>query len=89
MSFHYSDAARLASLGNLRDGWHDGDGLAPSPASMAAVKVMLEGVALGGLPLGIYPTDAGGILMEWFGSPYCEVEFGPDGEVVHDEAWRP
>ncbi len=55
---------RLNQVSALADGWHDGDGLAPSAESVAAAnKFLSQRFALCDL-YRIYPTDEGGVLFE-------------------------
>ena len=73
---------RLNQVSALGDGWHDGDGLAPSAEFVAAAnKFLSQRFALCDL-YRIYPTDEGGVLFEieirdWD----LSVEFLRDGKV--------
>ena len=73
---------RLNQVSALGDGWHDGDGLAPSAEFVAAAnKFLSQDFALCDL-YRIYPTDEGGVLFEieirdWD----LSVEFLRDGKV--------
>ena len=59
-------AARLDELREMHDGWLDGDGIAPSHAGLdwlaGAFERFYADTAL--LPR-IYPTEEGGVRMEW------------------------
>ena len=57
--------ARLTDLGNLRDGWHDGEGSAPSAEAIKVAKTFLrQRPSLAGA-LSVFPTLAGGVLLEF------------------------
>ncbi len=57
---------RLDELRQLRDGWLDGNGLAPSTASLDWLSQQFDGRYPGDLPLPFtYPTAEGGIQCEW------------------------
>ena len=71
---------RIARLRELRDGWHDGTGKAPTPRAADAALLLLAttpGIADG---CAIFPTDAGGMLLEFVRSGWdLSVEIHPDG----------
>jgi len=56
---------RLTDLGNLQDGWHDGEGSAPSDEAIKVAKTFLrQRPSLAGA-LAVFPTLAGGVLFEF------------------------
>ena len=58
--------AQLDDLRNLKDGWYDGDGLAPSHEGLDWLEARLSNEYLNLLPLPrIYPTVEGGVQLEW------------------------
>lgn len=58
--------AQLGDLRNLKDGWHDGDGFAPSHKGLDWLEARLSNEYLNLLPLPrIYPTFEGGVQLEW------------------------
>ena len=58
--------ARLDELREIRDGWLDGGGKAPSHAGLDWMSDCFEGHFPGDLPLPhLYPTPEGGIEAEW------------------------
>lgn len=71
---------RLTDLGNLRDGWHDGEGLAPSEDAIEAAKNLLrQRPSLGGC-LSVFPTPTGGVIFEFeVGGWDYSVEIEADG----------
>lgn len=61
-------AGRLAQIGALADGWHDGQGVAPDPHRLSTVRKNLIGCYPANLPLPvIVPTPDGNLLLEWKG----------------------
>ena len=59
-------SARIAELGELRDGWLDGRGLAPTPQSLSWLADLFEEYYPPELPAPyLYPTPEGGIRAEW------------------------
>ena len=59
-------AARCEEIGQLKDGWLEGEGIAPSPDRLQAFVNAWNAAATDRLPLPfIYPTPDGGIQMEW------------------------
>lgn len=72
-------AARLDQMAALQDGWHDGEGLAPTLQALLAARTLLALLASSNAKPnrrpGIAPTDGGGLLLEW-----------DPGDVIH--LWR-
>lgn len=59
-------SAQLDDLRNLKDGWYDGDGLAPSHEGLDWLDARLSNEYPDHLPLPrIYPTFEGGVQLEW------------------------
>jgi hypothetical protein len=59
-------AARCEELAQLKDGWLDGEGKAPTRERLKAFKHAWDAASTESLPLPyIYPTPEGGIQMEW------------------------
>ncbi len=59
-------AARCEELAQLKDGWLDGEGTAPTKAGLAAFSSAWGNAETAALPLPhIYPTPEGGVQMEW------------------------
>lgn len=71
------DEARFEQLATLEDGWLNGVGRAPAPAFVQAVRdaerrIMVEA----GVPAPhVYPTEDGGLQLEW--DAHADVEFSP------------
>ncbi len=58
--------ARCEELAQLKDGWLDGEGKAPSREGLASLQKAWGATSAESLPLPfIYPTPEGGIQMEW------------------------
>ena len=73
---------RLTDLGILNDGWHDGQGSAPSDEAIKAARDLLrQRPSLAGA-LTVFPTLGGGVLLEFevHGWDYS-VEIEADGAV--------
>lgn len=71
---------RLTDLGNIEDGWHDGEGSAPSDEAIKVARTFLrQRPSLAGA-FSVFPTLAGGVLFEFevHGWNYS-VEIGADG----------
>jgi hypothetical protein len=72
---------RLTLLSKLKDGWLDGHGKAPTAEALKSASVL--GPALpGDVYLYVYPTEAGGVSLEWndhHGGH--EIEVQPDGHL--------
>lgn len=75
---------RLAELGRLPQGWLDGEGEAPEPASLRSARAMLmQMVTLGTQRPRVYPTPEGGVQAEWTtGSREISLTFEPGGAVT-------
>lgn len=59
-------AARCEELAQLKDGWLDGEGAAPTKLGLDAFLASWNSADTDALPLPhIYPTPEGGIQMEW------------------------
>lgn len=59
-------ATRCEELAQLKDGWLDGEGIAPSKAGLTAFATAWDNAETAALPLPhIYPTPEGGVQMEW------------------------
>ena len=72
---------RLTELSKLKDGWLDGEGKAPTAKALKAASVL--GPALpSDLKIYVYPTDAGGVQLEW-DDEHGRHEIGvfPDGHL--------
>lgn len=68
--------ARLEELAELKDGWFEGHGLAPSRVSLQWLSKTYEASLPDDLPLPYaYPTPEGGIQLEWnFGTTEVSLE---------------
>ena len=68
--------ARLDEFRNLRDGWLDGDGMAPKHLNLDWLSSVFGRYYPGDLPLPYtYPTTKGGVSLEWsFGIRDADVE---------------
>lgn len=73
---------RLTDLGNLEDGWYDGEGVAPSDEAIKAAKNLLrQRPSIAGALLA-FPTPAGGVLFEFeVGGWDYSVEVDADGAL--------
>lgn len=73
---------RLTELSKLEDGWLDGHGKAPSSEAMKSASVLGAALPLD-IKLRVYPTEAGGISLEWDDQHGGhEIEVQPDGHLV-------
>lgn len=64
--------ARVEELKFLRNGWLDGEGLAPTPGALDWIPVAFEERYPDDLRLPyLFPTPAGGVLAEWSLAPYA------------------
>ena len=73
---------RIASLSELADGWHDGNGKAMAPEAISAASKLLSARPLLAVAYRIYPTDAGGVLFEFVHSGWdYSVEASPVGGI--------
>lgn len=72
---------RLTNLSKLEDGWLDGYGKAPARQALTSASVL--GAALPrDVTLRVYPTEAGGISLEWDDQHGGhEIEVLPDGHL--------
>lgn len=71
---------RLSTLCSLRDGWHDGSGLAVTAQAVAAATRLLTARPRLAEIYHIYPTDNGGILFEFISLGWdVSIEVGPQG----------
>src|SRR5579871_814593 len=71
---------RLYSLLNLKDGWMDGGGMAPSPYTIESAKDVLHHLLEEwSLPLpSVFPTPDGGVQAEWVVNDWSlELKFVP------------
>ncbi len=77
--------ARQAELAALRSGWLDGQGRAVDRGTLAVVSELLAIVARQGFALPrMYPTEAGGVHLEWDGG--VEIELPPLGALPRFDA---
>lgn len=78
--------ARLAELLRLDDGWLDGDGIAPTVASIEAMRdTCAELASAGQAAVPLFPTPEGGVLAEVFRvAAHWSVEAAPDGALELD-----
>jgi hypothetical protein len=59
-------ATRCEELSQLKDGWLDGEGKAPTKEGLKSFMAAWDGARTEAIPLPyIYPTPEGGIQMEW------------------------
>ena len=69
---------QIAQLFSLRDGWHDGQGKAPDLLGLCwlATQMVEHGIIGEDMPPAyLYPTDAGGVQVEWScGAVECSLE---------------
>ena len=73
---------RFRMLEGLQQGWLDGEGSAPTPASLRNARaVMTEFLRLDAPLPRLYPTPDGGVQAEWTSGDYeLSVTFEPEGE---------
>lgn len=57
--------ARLSDIGQLRPGWLNGEGKAISGNTILQAGRLAEALPANLRPLSIYPTEPGGIEIEW------------------------
>ena len=68
-SFEYK--ITIDRLKSLNDGWLDGDGKAPSLASIDTIESLLSIFTFNNIELPVtYPTPEGGISAEWKNNPF-------------------
>lgn len=73
---------RIAALVSLQDGWHDGSGKSPTPASAVTASRLLSRKPGMAASYRIFPTDAGGLLFEFVRSGWdYSFEIGPTGTL--------
>jgi hypothetical protein len=71
---------RIASLADLKDGWHDGEGKAVGAEAISAAMKLLAARPLLAGTYHIYPTDGGGVLFEFVQSGWdYSAEVTPSG----------
>lgn len=56
---------RIGELAKLKPGWLDGIGEAPTPQALLRAGVIAEALPQQQEPVRIYPTEAGGVNLEW------------------------
>ena len=68
---------QLKELSEMKDGWHDGEGLAPSSESIEMAERFLKALTS---KIYLYPTLDGGVNIEWGCKDLgVEVEVGSNG----------
>lgn len=73
---------RMGFIREIRDGWHDGEGMAPSSRSLGIANSFVISAPAEWENLKIFPTIAGGILFEFITGKWdCSVEVGVDGRI--------
>ena len=74
---------RLLEIQELRAGWLDGEGLAPSYAAVRLARIVLADLLRSDAPRPrVYPTVEGGIQAEWTsGNVESSIIFQPDGKI--------
>jgi hypothetical protein len=73
--------SRLDELGQLTDGWHDGDGAAPSAAALATARD-IEQLTSPADRVVAFPTLEGGISLERYAAHGgWSTEISPDGAL--------
>lgn len=71
---------RLSHLSSLEEGWHDGFGKAPTLESAVAAARLISRKPGMATSYRIFPTDAGGLLIEFVRSGWnYSIEIGPGG----------
>lgn len=74
---------RLDELSALTDGWLDGSGKSVSKPAMRAAETLLFLVADEALPRpGIFPTEEGGLHLEWDDAKDSEIVVDPSGVIL-------
>ncbi len=75
--------SRLSELARLKDGWFDGDGLAPTKALLAQTHQMLNQLRLLNVPAArLFATPDGGVQAEWtIGMREISVTFEANGSI--------
>ena len=73
---------RISFLRTLNEGWHDGSGKPPTPEAGAAASRLLSRKPAMTASYLIFPTDAGGLLLEFVRSGWnYSIEISPGGKV--------
>lgn len=73
-------ATRLDELARLSDGWLDGKGRALRPDALHVLEMLLATADDAPLPRpGIFPTEVGGLHVEWDDAAATEVVVEPSG----------
>jgi hypothetical protein len=73
---------RLAALGELQDGWFDGDGVALDDGKLSDLADLLMLVVEEGVPRPyLYPLPEGAVLAEW---PFSEAEVSAEFDLSDD-----
>lgn len=73
---------RIASLILLNDGWHDGNGRAPTAKAASAASRLLSRKPAMAETYSIFPTDDGGLLFEFVRRGWNHsIEIGPTGKA--------
>lgn len=84
--------ARIAFLGELPEGWHGGEGVAPSPDALTRARDVLARllVEYPAIPRPkTFPTPEGGVQAEWTcGSVIADARFAHEGGAIVAEAVR-
>lgn len=71
--------AAFARMANLRDGWLDGDGLAPTADFLATARFWAEALIKARFPVpSACPMHDGGVCFEW---PGISAELAPNGMI--------
>lgn len=70
---------RIGELAKLKPGWLDGIGEAPSPQALLRAGIIAEALPQQQEPIRIYPTEAGGVNLEWSDANLLHsITVGPD-----------
>ena len=73
---------RLAEIGTLRDGWHDGTGSAIKRNAIGAAEQFMRLRSFCSPIVKIYPDETGGVLLELEQNGWdISIEFAPNGSV--------
>lgn len=78
-------AKKLSSLSELEDGWLNEGSPRPQPKTLALAGAVLSVIRNAGLtpPPGIFPTEEGGVLLEWATADYVfSIEVESDNNIV-------
>lgn len=83
-------AARFDELKTLKDGWHDGQGVAPQPDILDVIAAKLIGHFPEKLPLpAIVPTPEGNLLFEWDAPGDASIDLDLSESKVYFHAFGP